>query len=265
MATVCFFHAHPDDEAIATGGTMAKLASEGHRVLCVLATKGELGEVEDGFLGDGEDLATRRVTETEASCRILGVARGEFLGYHDSDMMGRAGNDDPRSFWRADIDEAAKRLAALLEEERVDVLVVYDDHGNYGHPDHIQVHRVGVRAAELAGTPRVYEATFDRDRLRELMKAAQEEADVPDLPDTEGVDETMGSPGWMITTRVDVTDFLDTKRAAMAAHASQISETSFFLSMPPAVFARVWGVEDYIRRGAPAGTTETTLVDGLAG
>ena len=265
MATVCFFHAHPDDEAIATGGTMAKLASEGHRVLCVLATKGELGEVEDGFLGDGEDLATRRVTETEASCRILGVARGEFLGYHDSDMMGRSGNDDPRSFWQADIDEAAKRLAALLEEERVDVLVVYDDHGNYGHPDHIQVHRVGVRAAELAGTPRVYEATFDRDRLLELMKAAQEEADVPDLPDTEGVDETMGSPGWMITTRVDVTDFLDTKRAAMAAHASQISETSFFLSMPPAVFARVWGVEDYIRRGAPEGTTETTLVDGLAG
>ena len=264
MATICFFHAHPDDEAIATGGTMAKLAAEGHRVLCVLATKGELGEVEDGFLAEGEDLGSRRVTETDASCRILGVARGEFLGYRDSDMMGREGNNDPRSFWQADLDEAAGKLASILQEEQVDVLVVYDDHGNYGHPDHIQVHRVGVRAAQLAGTRRVYEATFDRDRLRDLMKAAQEDADVPDLPDTEGVDETMGSPAWMITTRVDVTGFLDKKRAAMAAHASQIGETSFFLSMNADVFARVWGVEDYIRRGAPEGTTETTLVDGLA-
>jgi len=100
VATVCFFHAHPDDEAIATGGTMAKLAAEGHRVICVHATKGELGEVEDGFLAPGEELWTRRVVETEAACRILGVARGEFLGYRDSDMMGREGNDDPRSFPR---------------------------------------------------------------------------------------------------------------------------------------------------------------------
>ncbi|HEX4979319.1 MAG TPA: PIG-L family deacetylase [Acidimicrobiales bacterium] len=263
MATVCFFHAHPDDEAIATGGTMAKLASEGHRVLCVFATAGDLGEVEPGFLDDGEELATRRVAETEESCRLLGVSRVVFLGYRDSDMMGREGNDDPRSFWQADLDEAGARLAQVLGEEAVDVLVVYDDHGNYGHPDHIQVHRVGVRAAELAGTARVYESTFDRDRMRALMAASQTSEEVPDLPDTEGVDETMGSPGWMITTRVDVRAHLAAKRAAMAAHRSQISETSFFLTMPDDVFEMVWGEEDYIRRGAPAGTAETDLVDGL--
>ena len=262
MATVVFFHAHPDDEAIATGGTMAKLAAEGHRVVCVLATKGELGEVEEGFLSDGEALEARRVAETEASCRILGVARGEFLGYRDSDMMGRTGNDDPSCFWRADIEEAATKLAALLEAEAADVLVVYDDHGNYGHPDHIQVHRVGVRAAELAGTPRVYESTFDRGRFAELTALAQG-GDLPDIPDTEGVDETMGSPSWMITTKVDVRDYLDVKKAAMAAHASQIGETSFFLNMSDETFALAWGVEDYIRRGAPEGTHENSLVSGL--
>ena len=263
MATVLFFHAHPDDEALATGGSMAKLAAEGHRVICVVATLGELGEVEDGFLSEGEELADRRARETEASCRILGVARGEFLGYRDSDMMGREGNDDPRSFWQADIEEAAERLAVILREENVDVLVVYDDHGNYGHPDHIQVHRVGVRAAELAGTQRVYESTFDRDRLRELLRRQQESDDVPDLPDTEGVDETMGSPGWMITTRVDVGEYIDAKKRAMAAHASQIGETSFFLTMPDDVFSMVWGTEDFIRRDASPGTREDTLVGGL--
>jgi LmbE family N-acetylglucosaminyl deacetylase len=229
----------------------------------VIATKGELGEVDDGFLADGEALEDRRVEETHESCRILGVARGEFLGYRDSDMIGRAGNDDPRSFWRADVEEAANRLASLLEEERADVLVAYDDHGNYGHPDHIQVHRVGVRAAEIAGVARVYEATIDRDRLADLMAVVAANDDVPDLPDTEGVDETMGSPGWMVTTRVDVGAYLDQKRRAMAAHASQISDTSFFLNMSTDVFAKVWGTEDFIRRGAPEGTAEDTLVAGL--
>jgi len=264
VATVLFFHAHPDDEAIATGGTMAKLAASGHRVICVHATRGELGEVEDGFLADGELLGDRRAAEVAEACRILGVARAEFLGYHDSDMMGREGNNRADCFWQADVDEAAARLAVILEEEDVDVLVVYDDHGNYGHPDHIQVHRVGVRAAELAGTRRVYEATFDRDRFRALTTDAASNADVGDVPDTEGVnDQTFGSPAEAITTRVDVTGFLEQKRRAMAAHASQISETSFFLDMPDDAFVKWWGTEDFIRRGAPDGTAEDSLVNSL--
>ena len=266
MATVAFFHAHPDDEAIATGGTMAKLASEGHRVLCFMATKGELGEVAEGFLQPGEDLWSRRVEETVTAARILGVSRGEWLGYRDSGMKDEPTNDDPECFWKADVDEAAERLAAWLREENVDVLVVYDANGTYGHPDHVQVHRVGVRAAELAGTPRVYESTYDRDHIRHLMELARERG-MTEFAEEEGNDvandPTFGTAGSDITTRVDVREFLDAKRKAMAAHASQISETSFFLAMPDDVFEMTWGTEFYVRRGAAAGMAEDSLVSGL--
>src|SRR5947209_9187229 len=165
MATLVSFHAHPDDEAIPTAGTLAKAAKDGHRVVLVFGTKGEHGEVEDGFLEAGESLAERRVQETHRSAEILGVSRVEFLGYVDSGMMGTPENDAPGSFWQADIEEAAGKLAAILREEKADVLTTYDDHGTYGHPDHIQVHRVGVRAGDQAGTPRVFEATANREEI----------------------------------------------------------------------------------------------------
>ena len=270
MATVVFFHAHPDDESIATGGTMARLVDEGHRVVLVVATRGEHGEVADGFLPPGEELWQRREKETEASGRVLGIARGEFLGYVDSGMIGTPENEAPESFWQADVDEAAERLAKILREESADVLTIYDDNGNYGHPDHIQVHRVGVRAAELAGVERVYESTLDRDYFQDLMKRAAElglpdfsEGDQPD-PVNEAGEFEMGKPGHLITTRVDVRKYLDVKRRSMQAHQSQIAETSFFLAMPEAAFEAMWGTEVYIRRGAPEGTAEDTLVDGLA-
>jgi LmbE family N-acetylglucosaminyl deacetylase len=264
VATAVFFHAHPDDESIATGGTMAKAAAAGHRVVLVVATRGEHGEVEDGFLAEGEQLWERRVRETIASSQALGVARSEWLGYVDSGMIGTPENEAPDSFWQADVEEAAERLATILREEGADVLTVYDENGNYGHPDHIQVHRVGVRAAELAGVERVYESTVDRDAIKALMKMGSE-LGVPDLPDTEGVDEfNMGMPAEVINTRVDVSDFLDEKRRSMQAHASQIAETSFFLNMPPEAFAAVWGTEWYIRRGAPEGTNDDDLFAGLA-
>src|SRR5256886_14836785 len=138
MPTLVTFHAHPDDEAIATAGVMAKYADEGHRVVLVVATRGEEGEVAEGFLSPGESLADRRVQETEEAARRLGVARVEFLGYLDSGMMGTPENDVAGCFWRADVGEAATKLAALLDEERADVLTVYDENGNYGHPPHIQ-------------------------------------------------------------------------------------------------------------------------------
>ncbi|HUP87120.1 MAG TPA: PIG-L family deacetylase [Acidimicrobiales bacterium] len=265
MATVVFFHAHPDDETIVSGGTMTQLAKDGHRVVLVTATRGEHGEVEDGFLDEGEELWQRREKETEASARILGVARGEFLGYVDSGMMGTPENDAPESFWQAIVEEAADKLATILREESADVLVVYDDNGNYGHPDHIQVHRVGVRAGELAGVDRVYEVTVDRDYFQELFtRAAQLGVDPPPEAEGDGGEFEMGKPGAEITTRIDVRDVLDVKRAAMAAHASQIAETSFFLTMPPPAFEAAWGTEWYIRRGAPEGTSESSLVEGLA-
>src|SRR2546425_614292 len=156
--TLVLFHAHPDDESIDTGGVMRKAADEGHRVVVVLATKGEHGEVDDGFLDPGEELWQRRVKETQAAADILGVARIEFLGYVDSGMADTPENEKPDSFWQADIDEAAERLAGILRDERADILTIYDDNGLYGHPDHIQVHRVGARAAELADTSKVYES-----------------------------------------------------------------------------------------------------------
>lgn len=259
--TLVSFHAHPDDEAITTGGTIARAAADGHRVVLVFATRGELGEVCDGVLGDGETLAERRTRETLAAAAILGAARVEFLGYRDSGMAGETTNHDDGSFWRADVGEAAERLATILREEAAAVLTVYDDHGGYHHPDHVQVHRVGVRAATLAGTPVVYEATADRDHFMETLAAAR--VDLGDeLP--EGMPEPADfaddfSPRDAITTRVDVRAHLGVKRAALGAHASQIDETSLFLAMPDELFARSFGTEWFIRRGAPDGTRETWL------
>lgn len=255
MGTLISFHAHPDDESIATGGTIARAVDEGHRVVLVFATRGEHGEVPDGFLDDGEALGSRREQETSASAAVLGVHRVDFLGYRDSGMAGEPTNDDPSCFWQADPDEAAARLAGILVEERADVLTVYDDHGGYGHPDHIQVHRVGHHAARLAGTPRVFESTMNRDHLRRLMAeaVAADPALAQEVPDVDSDAATFGSPEELITTAVDVRPWLDRKRASMEAHTSQIPADSFFLTMPVDGFARAFGTEWYIQVvGEPA-------------
>jgi LmbE family N-acetylglucosaminyl deacetylase len=262
MATAVFFHAHPDDEAIATSGTMAKAAAAGHRVVLVTATRGEYGEVPDGFLDPDEALVDRRVRELEDAAKIIGVHRLEFLGYHDSGMIGTPTNDEPGVFWQADVEEAAGRLAAILEDEGADVLTTYDEHGNYGHPDHIQVHRVGVRAGELAGVKKVYENTINRDYVIEMMERAKEFG-VQDAPDSVDDVKELGMPGDVITTVVDVRDQLEVKKQAMRAHASQIAETSFFLAMPDEAFEAMWGQEWFILRDAPPGTQETDIFTGL--
>lgn len=258
MATLVSFHAHPDDEAIACGGTFAKASKEGHRVVLVIATKGEHGEVAEGFLADGEELWTRREKEVEAAAEILGIHRWEFLGYADSGMMGTPQNDEPRSFWSADQEEAAGRLAKILTEENADVVTIYDANGTYGHPDHIQVHRVGVRAAEIAGTKKVYESVISRDRV-EAFSARMEEMGAE--PPIDPGEISIGVPESVITTFVDVGDFMDVKRAAMAAHASQIPAESFFLSLPDDLNREVFGTELYVLRGAQPGLRETSLFD----
>ena len=258
--TLVLFHAHPDDEAIATGGTMARAKSDGHRVVLVAATRGELGEHAPDALEPGELLVDRRVAELLAAAEILGADRVEFLDYLDSGMAGEPTNDAPGSFASADIDEAAARLARILDEEQADVLTIYDENGNYGHPDHIQVHRVGVRAAELARTPRVYEATANRDHLQRMMAMMPQD---PDAPETPADLDTLGVTEENITTTVDVRDFVDRKRAAMAAHASQIPDDSFFLQLPLEAFREAFGWEWFIRRDGPRDRRETTLFDGL--
>lgn len=263
MATLVTFHAHPDDECIACGGVMRKAADEGHRVVLVVATRGEHGEVEDGFLAEGEELWQRRVAETYESAKILGASRVEFLGYVDSGMMDTDTNNAPGSFWTASVPEAAERLVTILHEENADVLTCYDDFGGYGHPDHIQVHRVGMLAGELAGTPRVYQNTMNRDHMFRGRQMLAKMSGLPefDMPDPE--DFKMGKPESEITAQVDVTRYLDAKRAAMRAHASQISEQSFFLAMPPEGFSYAFGTEWFMRAGQGPGITETDIMAGL--
>lgn len=256
MAALVSFHAHPDDESLICAGTLARSAAEGHRVVLVMATRGEQGEVADGLLGPGERLGERRATEVEQAARTLGVNRTEFLGYLDSGLSTEA--PAPSTFCRADLDEAAGRLAAILREERADVLTVHDPGGVTGHRDHLQVHRVGVRAAELAGTGRVYEATINRDHVRQVSAAAE----AGGLPPPPGLDlERLGLPGEEITTTVDVRRYLALKRRAVAAHASQGSHR-YLLSLPTEVFDELWGWEWFVRVGW-RGRPETSLFEGM--
>ena len=264
MATLVTFHAHPDDECIRTAGVMRKAVEDGHRVVLVVATRGEVGEVPEGFLDPGEDLGDRRVREAQASAEIIGVKRVEFLGYRDSGMMGEPTNDDPKCFWQADVEEAARQLAEILRDESAEVLTVYDDNGDYGHPDHIQVHRVGLRAAELAGVSRVFQATFNREHMRRGFEAAVAEGkiDPESLPKPDETAE-FGKPEAEITAAIDVRPYLETKRATMRAHPSQISEEEFFLAMPDEWFESAFGTEWFIRAGQGPGITETDLMAGL--
>lgn len=250
MATLVCLHAHPDDESIATGGLMAHAAAAGHRVVLVVGTRGEHGEVEDGFLDPGEQLGLRRISETLASASVLGAARVEFLGYVDSGMMGTPENDGPYSFWQADVEQAAHRFAQILIEERADVVTIYDENGGYGHPDHLQVHRVGARGAEIAGVERVFEATMNRDAIKRSIAAAKEsdQVDESNFPDLDGEAE-FGMPESSITHSIDVTAFIGQKRESMRCHASQISPDDFFLKMPDDIFAGAFGTEWYIEHG----------------
>ncbi len=159
VPTLMTFHAHPDDETIGTGGTMAKAVAEGRRVVLVTATRGEMGEIVVPDMDTPDNhrrLGELRAGELERAMAHLGVTEWENLGYHDSDMMGRAGNHDPRSFWQADLDEAAGRLVWMIRRYRPDVITTYNDFGGYGHPDHIRVHDVAVRAFPRAGDPAWY-------------------------------------------------------------------------------------------------------------
>ena len=271
MATAVFFHAHPDDEALSTGGTMLLASRAGHRVVLVCATDGSRGEtpgLDEAQSPTGEELAQIREAELRAASGLLGVHRVVMLGYRDSGMAGDPANEDPECFWQADDSAAAGRLAEILIHERADLLTCYDANGTYGHPDHIKVHRVGVLAAEAAGVGAVYEATLHRDHFRssmkELMRMAaeagldtsqeQDQADFGDEPD-EG---TIGVEGALVTHHIDVRAALDAKRAALRAHVSQIPADSFFVALPDEAFELAFGTEWFIRRGTASGDATST-------
>ena len=252
--TLVAFHAHPDDEALLTAGTLARAAAEGHRVVLVVATSGEAGLVAGG--GTGPALAIRRRAELERSAAALGCARVELLGYADSGMHGEAGG--AQAFCRADPDEAAGRLAQILVDERADVLTIYDPAGGYGHPDHVQVCAVGVRAAALAGTPSVLEATVDRSALQRALRLVSRLPGIPADYAPERFDAAYTARG-ALTHRVDVRRFAAAKRASMAAHVSQAvadegtRTLAVLLRLPMPLFRLVLGREWYVERGRAPG------------
>ncbi|MEL6982133.1 MAG: PIG-L family deacetylase [Actinomycetota bacterium] len=264
MSTLVCFHAHPDDEALSTGGLRAKAAGAGHRVLLVTATRGEQGEPQPGVLDPGEELWQRRVIETAEACAVLGAEEPRFLGYEDSGMMGEPTNDNPDCFWQADVEEAAERLAAILTEVEADALTIYDDHGLYGHPDHIQVYRVGLVAAEKAGVAHVYEATVNRDRALESISQLPDDLPEEERPNIEDF-EDFGMAQDDLAYCIDITDQLGVKRKAMAMHRSQISDQSFFLSMPEDRFAAMFATEWFSvpGRSGTGGPEQVDLLPGL--
>ena len=252
--SVVFLHAHPDDEAIFTGGTMALLAREGWRTVLVLATEGELG-APSPLVGPEVPLSVRRVAETARAAERLGAARVEFLGYHDSGMAGDPHNLALGAFAAASVEEAADRLRRILVEEEAVALVTYDEGGGYGHPDHVQVHRVGALAAGRAGVPTVYEATVDREYLHfvetHLVVEAHRSGARGEHASLGLAATGLGLSSVEIDCTVDVRPVLAVKRQAMADHASQIPEACSAMRLPESDFAAVYGFEWYARRGPP--------------
>jgi LmbE family N-acetylglucosaminyl deacetylase len=251
--TLLAFHAHPDDEALLTSGTMARAAAEGHRVVVVVATDGELGLSARRFSSDG-NLRQRRMSELDQSARALGVAQVECLGYADSGLGPQVPPDPPGRvrFVRADLEEAAGQLAAILREERVDVLLTYDANGGYGHPDHVKVHHVGARAAEMAGTTRVLQATVPRDTLCRAIALARRLHRFPPEFDPSAFERAYSRRS-DITHCITVRRYAAAKRASMRAHASQSSADgaadrtlAAFLRVPRPLFDLVFGREWYI-------------------
>lgn len=249
MHTLVCFHAHPDDEALLTSGTMARAAAEGHRVVLVVATNGELGQAASHF-GDAQDLAQHRRREVLRSARALGVARVEFLGYLDSGHEDIPLPDPPHGtrFTNADVEAAAAQLAEILVEENADVLTTYDPAGGYGHPDHVQVHQVGWRAAMVAGTPSVLEATVDRDILLTGIDVAARFYKFPPEFRRETFERAF-TARQDITHRVNVRPYIIQKRVSFRAHASQASADEgdrtlgMFLKFPRLMFKQVMGQE----------------------
>ncbi|WP_051426433.1 PIG-L deacetylase family protein [Jiangella gansuensis] len=236
--TVLVLHAHPDDEAIFTGVTMRRLADAGARVVLVTATLGELGEVYVP-LAPGETMAQRRVAELEQAAGLLGAQRLVLLGQRDSGLPGAADNVHPDALAAADPDRVARRIAALIEEEGAEAIVHDDDRGIYGHPDHVAAHRIGAAAARLTGIAG-YQSTVDRDHLQAATHLVQAAARATGME--------YGIPGDDVTLRLAATPAeLEVKRAAIAAHASQVSPAA----IPVADFDRAYGSEWFVRDGVP--------------
>ena len=256
---VLFVHAHPDDETVSTGATMARYAASGAHVTLVTCTLGEEGEIHVPALAglasaDGDQLGGYRYVELERACAVLGVSDHRFLGgagrFRDSGMMGTESNKHPRAFWGADLDEAAALLLEVIREVRPQVVVTYDTNGGYGHPDHIQTHRVAMRAVELAqaegtGPDKVYWAAVPRSVLAIGLEQFANSAANP-FAGVTNVDELpFAVPDERIAARIDANAHSSAKLAAAEAHATQIPPDSWLFTLASGFGSQFLGVEYY--------------------
>jgi N-acetyl-1-D-myo-inositol-2-amino-2-deoxy-alpha-D-glucopyranoside deacetylase len=291
-------HAHPDDETIGTGATMAKYAAEGRGVTLITCTAGEMGEILvpelEHLAADRDDnLAEHRRGELDEAMRILGVTDHRFLGgfghFRDSGMEwhedGYAvpGSDVPENaFWHADLTTAANLLVEVIREVRPQVLVTYDQFGMYGHPDHIQAHRVAMYAAQLAAVPsyrrdlgeaweiaKIYWSAMSESRMRESLRSLRAAGDTTSF---EGMDPDgplpMTTPDADIAAAVDGNGYVEKKLDALRAHRTQITVDGPFFALSNNVGNRAWGTEFFrIAKGRPADVgpdgLETDLFAGL--
>jgi N-acetyl-1-D-myo-inositol-2-amino-2-deoxy-alpha-D-glucopyranoside deacetylase len=294
--TLMTVHAHPDDETIGTGGTMAQAVRAGHRVVVVTCTRGEMGEIvvkEMDTPDNHRRLGEIRAGELEAAMGELGVTEWENLGYRDSDMMGRAGNNDPRCFWQADLDEAARRLTWLIRQYKPDVVTTYNAFGGYGHPDHIRVHDTAIRAVPRAGDPNWYPEQLETglepwtprkfyeqampESIRRKMneRLAELGADIGWLPPKDATPEQLAeyearmkqmlTPDDQVTTWIDIGDVLETKWAAIQKHVTQINMDFPFMKLGLDGWREFWGRETYVLRDSMVDSTipESDIFAGL--
>jgi N-acetyl-1-D-myo-inositol-2-amino-2-deoxy-alpha-D-glucopyranoside deacetylase len=290
--SILFVHAHPDDECIPTGVTIAKYAAEGAHVTVVTCTRGEVGEIVVDDLkhlhDDGDEaLGLHRVGEMAAAAEALGFADHRWLGgvgrWRDSGMMGTPENDDPRAFWQADPDEATEALTRIVREVRPQVVVTYDDNGGYGHPDHIQAHRVAVAAIEAAADParypdagaawtvsKLYWTAMPKSFLARGFEYFKESGDEFFSQFETADDIPFGTPDELITSVVHGPDLLERKFAAMRAHRSQIDMNGVFFALPEEMARDAFGSEHFVlAQGTPGAQRdengwETDLFSGVA-
>jgi N-acetyl-1-D-myo-inositol-2-amino-2-deoxy-alpha-D-glucopyranoside deacetylase len=266
--TLLAVHAHPDDECISTGGILARYGAEGTRTVLVTCTDGAVGEISDPSLATPDNLGEVRSRELDESVRILKINRLVKLGYRDSGMAGTADNDNPAAFQQADLEEAICKVVDVVRQERPQVIVTYDERGGYGHPDHIRAHQVAVAAferthGEAHGPAKLYYTVIARSALRafaQRLRAAGIPSPFSELDDSA---MTMGVDDDQVTTTIDVLAYVDTKRAALEAHRTQMGPDQFFMKLPRELFTEAFARETFRRMAGPGPSTETDLFEGL--
>lgn len=271
--TLMAVHAHPDDEVFSTGGTLAKYAAAGDRPIVVYGTRGEEGEMHDPDRRPEEAiprLGEIRTAEVQAAADVLGVRDLYFLGYRDSGMADTEANHRPDNFHNAPLDEAVDRLLAIMQRTQPLVVVTYDENGGYGHPDHIKTHQVTVEAFRRAqGKPwaprKLYFAARSREGFRRYVEGIKEYGvEIPWVRGDINWDE-YGTPDGDITAHIDIAQFAPLKKAALAAHRTQIKPDSWYLKIPDDAMRTLQGTEYFLRVEPPPvpGERETDLFEGI--